>query len=269
LLLLVVALVASLMLFPIYWMVMTAIMPSEMILSRNPSLVPDPSRFSLASFYAVFESGSYLRWLLYSIIVALCSTLASMVIAFLAGYSLSRWTTPSHQFLGGSLLISKIIPGALIIIPFFVVYVQFGLIDSYLGLVLVNMTIGVPLATWMLKGFIDRIPQEIDQVAKLDGCSEFQLLRLVIIPLSAPGLAAVSIYLVIVSWSEFIFARTLMQSEEKRVLTVGLQSFMGEHLVDWPHLMAAGTISLLPLIVLFVVLEPFLVSGMTKGSLAN
>ena len=143
------------------------------------------------------------------------------------------------------------------------------MIDTYRGLVLAYMTFRGPIAAWRMQGFFDQIPRELEQAAKIDGCSDLQALWPVIIPLTRPGLAACSIYLLIVSWSEFVFARTLMKSEEHRVLTVGLQSFVGEHVVDWATLMAAGTISLLPVMVLFVVLEPFLVSGMTKGALAN
>jgi multiple sugar transport system permease protein len=103
----------------------------------------------------------------------------------------------------------------------------------------------------------------------IDGCSRIQALRYVILPLSRPGLAACSVYLLIVSWSEFIFARTLITSDGKQLLTVGLQSFVGEYEVQWATLMAAGAVSLIPVIILFLILEPFLVSGMTKGALAN
>jgi multiple sugar transport system permease protein len=256
-------------LFPIYWMVMTAVLPTEQILSRNPPLLPSLGDLSLAAFRKVFELRPFLLWLGNSLAVGLVSTAVSLVVALLAGYSLSRWRTWPQQLLGASLLFSKLIPASLIIIPLFIMFNLTGLMDTYLGLVLANMTIGVPLATWMMKGFFDRIPRELEQAAKIDGCSDLQALWHVIIPLTRPGLAACSIYLLIVSWSEFIFARTLMKSEEHRVLTVGLQSFVGEHVVDWATLMAAGTISLLPVMVLFVILEPFLVSGMTKGALAN
>ncbi len=144
-----------------------------------------------------------------------------------------------------------------------------GLIDTYAGLVLANVATGVPLATWLMKGFFDRIPFEIEQAAMIDGCSRLGALRHVVLPLVRPGLASCAAYLVLVSWSEFVFGRTLMTSEEHRVLTVGLQSFAGEYQVDWQGLMAAGTLTLLPIVALFVLLEPWLVSGSTRGALAN
>ena len=260
---------ALILVFPLYWMAMTALMPTEQILSRNPRLLPDPSQISFTAFMEVFERRPMLRWMLNSLLVAGVSTILSLVISTLAGYSLSRWKSKAQQLTGATLLLSKIIPASLIIIPLFIMFNVIGLIDTYFGLVLANMAVGIPLASWLMKGFFDRIPTDLEHAAMIDGCSRMSALWYVILPLSRPGLAASGIYLLIINWSEFIFARTLILSEEKQVLTVGLQSFVGEYQVEWANLMAAGAISLLPVIILFFILEPFLVSGMTKGALAN
>ncbi|HTJ56046.1 MAG TPA: carbohydrate ABC transporter permease [Devosiaceae bacterium] len=256
-------------LFPFYWMVMTAIMPTSAILSRAPSLLPDLSRISFTAFVSVFTKSPFLSWMLSSLIVGGASTILSLVVSTLAGYSLSRWNSKPQQALGAALLISKLIPSSLILIPLFIIYSTAGLIDSYLGLVLAHMTIGVPLATWLMKGFFDRIPRELEQAATIDGASQIQALWLVVLPLVKPGLAASTVYLMLTSWSEFIFGRTLITEPTRQVLTVGMQSFVGEQMVDWQLLMAAGTISIVPAIIVFVFLEPFLVSGMTKGALAG
>jgi multiple sugar transport system permease protein len=260
---------ALITLFPFYWMVMTAIMPTDAILSRTPQLLPDPSRMRFDAFGKVFENRPFLTWIMNSLIVATASTVLSLLVSTLAGYSLSRFASAPQQALGATLLISKLIPASLILIPLFIIYTNTGLFNSLVGLVLANMTIGVPLATWLMKGFFDRIPRDLEQAAMIDGASQLQALRLVILPLAKPGMAASTVYLVLTSWSEFIFARTLVDQPDRQVLTVGMQSFVGEQMVDWSLLMAAGTISVLPAIVLFIVLEPFLVSGMTKGALAG
>lgn len=260
---------AVITLFPFYWMVMTAIMPTDAILSRSPSLLPDLSRVRFDAFVQVFENRPFFTWILNSLIVATASTLLSLFVSTLAGYSLSRFSSPPQQALGATLLVSKLIPASLILIPLFIIYTNTGLFNSLAGIVLANMTIGVPLATWLMKGFFDRIPRELEQAAMIDGASQLQAMRLVILPLAKPGLAASTVYLVLTSWSEFIFARTLVDKPEVQMLTVGMQSFVGEQMVDWSMLMAAGTISVLPAIVLFIFLEPFLVSGMTKGALAG
>lgn len=256
-------------LFPFYWMVMTAIMPTDAILSRTPSLLPDFSRIRFDAFVGIFARSEFPTWMMNSLIVGGLTTLFSVVVSTLAGYSLSRYSGVVQQSLGAMLLISKLIPASLILIPLFIIYNLMGIFDTYLGLVLANMTISVPLASWLMKGFFDRIPRELEQAAMIDGASQMQALRLIVLPLAKPGIAAATVYVMLNSWSEFIFARTLISSPERQVLTVGMQSFVGEQMVDWQLLMAAGTVSILPAIILFAFLEPFLVNGMTKGALAG
>jgi len=256
-------------LFPFYWMVMTAIMPTDAILSRSPSLLPDLSRIRFDAFAGIFARSAFPTWMLNSLLIGVLTTAFSIVVSTLAGYSLSRHAGVVQQSLGAALLISKLIPASLILIPLFIIYNLMGIFDTYLGLVLANMTISVPLASWLMKGFFDRIPRELEQAAMIDGASQMQALRLIVLPLAKPGIAAATVYVMLNSWSEFIFARTLIASPERQVLTVGMQSFVGEQMVDWQLLMAAGTVSILPAVILFVFLEPFLVNGMTKGALAG
>jgi multiple sugar transport system permease protein len=187
----------------------------------------------------------------------------------MAGYSLSRYRTKAQQALGFGLLASKMLPGSLIIIPFFILFSKAGLIESKLGVILANSAVAVPFATWLLKGFFDAIPRELEQAAMIDGCNEWTAFRYVVLPLARPGLAASAAYIAIVTWADLVFARTLMSKPDNWVVTVGLQSFTGEYLVEWAALMAAATISLSPMLVLFLVLEPFLSGGATKGALAN
>lgn len=256
----------ALVLFPIYWMLVTSVLPSSIVLSRNPPLFPPLERLSFDAFIEVFRRRPVLTWLANSTIVAFASTLASLVIASLAGYSLSRFTTRAQRVAGATLLLTKMLPGSLIVIPFFVMFTTAHLIDTRAALVLANISVGVPFATWMMKGFFDTLPRELEQAAVIDGCTPLQALWYVILPLARPGLAACAIYLAIVAWSEFVFARTLVTKSELWTVTVGLQSFVGEYLVDWPALMAAGVVSLAPMLVLFLLLEPFLVSGLTSGA---
>jgi len=256
-------------LFPLYWMVMTAIMPTSDILSRSPPLVPDPAKLQFGAFVDIFYARPFLSWMLNSILVASMSTLVALFVSTLAGYSLSRFGGRPQQAVGGALLISKLVPAGLILIPLFIVYNAVGLFDTLPGLVAAHLTIGVPLATWLMKAFFDRIPQDLEQAAMIDGASPLQALRLIILPLAKPGMAATTVYLVLTSWGEFIFARTLLDDPSHHLLTVGMQSFVGQQEISWALLMAAGSVSVLPAVLLFIFLEPFLVSGMTKGALAG
>jgi multiple sugar transport system permease protein len=256
----------ALVLFPIYWMVVTSLLPSSLVLSRHPPLVPPLERVSFDAFVEVFRRRPVLAWIVNSTLVAAGSTAASLVLAALAGYSLSRFHTPAQKAAGAALLLTKMLPGSLIVIPFFVMFTTAHVIDTRWALIVANISVGVPFATWMMKGFFDTLPRELEQAAAIDGCTPLQALWYVILPLARPGLAACGIYLAIVAWSEFVFARTHVTKSDLWTVTVGLQSCVGEYLVDWPALMAAGVVSLAPMFVLFLLLEPFLVSGLTSGA---
>ena len=261
-----VSLLCAVLLFPFYWMLVTAVLPTSQVLAREPTLVPALSDISLRAFVVAFERKPLGTWLANSLIVTVGATAISLVIASLAGYSLSRFRTRAQEFTGLTLLLTKMLPGSLIVIPFFIMASTFHLIDSLWALMLANAAVGVPFATWLLKGFFDGIPRDLEQAAMIDGCSHLSAFVYIIVPLARPGLAACAIYLAILSWSDFVFAKTLINDQAHWTITTGMVSFIGEHGIDWSALMAAGVISMLPMIVLFLLLEPFLVSGMTSGS---
>ena len=261
-----VALLTAILLFPLYWMAVTALVPTAQVLSREPALIPALSDVSVRAFVVAFTRKPLATWLGNSLLVTLGATMLSLVIAALAGYSLSRFRTRAQEWTGLTLLFTKMLPGSLIVIPFFIMASTFHLIDSLFVLMLANAAVGVPFATWLLKGFFDGIPRELEQAAMIDGCGHLTAFAYIIVPLARPGLAACAIYLAILTWSDFVFARTLINDQARWTVTTRLVSFIGEHAIDWPALMAAGVLTMVPMAVLFVLLEPFLVSGLTAGS---
>jgi len=261
-----VALLTAILLFPLYWMIVTALVPTAQVLSREPALIPALSDVSMRAFVVAFARKPLATWLGNSLLVTLGATTLSLVIAALAGYSLSRFRTRAQEWTGLTMLFTKMLPGSLIVIPFFIMASTFHLIDSLFVLMLANAAVGVPFATWLLKSFFDGIPRELEQAAMIDGCGHLTAFAYIIVPLARPGLAACAIYLAILTWSDFVFARTLINDQARWTVTTGLVSFIGEHAIDWPALMAAGVLTMVPMAVLFVLLEPFLVSGLTTGS---
>jgi multiple sugar transport system permease protein len=260
---------ASVALFPLYWIAMTSLLPTSAILSRDPPLLPPPGLLDASAYQGVLLRKPLLRWIGNSMAVTLGTLALTMTAAALAGYSLSRFRTAAQRAMGFALLASKMMPAALVVIPFFVMFTRTGLVGTKLGLVLANSAAAVPFATWLLKGFFDAIPRELDEAARIDGCTEIGAFLRVVLPLAAPGLSAGAAYVAIVTWSDLVFARTLTSKPEDWLVTVGLQSFTGEYLVDWASLMAAATISVVPMLLLFVLVQPFLMRGMTQGSMAN
>lgn len=258
--------VSLILLFPIYWMVVTSVLPTSLVLSERPPLVPPLSKVNFEPYLTALARKPIFQWFSNTLIIAAGSASLSVVIASMAGYSLSRFRTRGQQVVGLSLLLNRMLPGTLLIIPLFLLFSQIHLVDSPVTLILINTTFIVPFATWMLKGFFDGIPLELEEAAMVDGCSRIGAMRRITLPLSMPGLSAMVMYSFILSWGEFLYARTMLNDPERWTLSVGIVSLIGEHVVDWNLLMAAGIIAIAPVFLLFFLLEPFLVSGMTSGS---
>jgi multiple sugar transport system permease protein len=260
---------AATLLLPVYWIFVTSVLPTSLVLSRDPPLLLPLASVSLDAYAGLFARKPMLTWVANSVIVTASTMAVTLIVSAMAGYSLSRFRTRAQQIAGLALLVSKMLPPTLIVIPFFILFSVVGLIETRLGLVLANTAAAVPFTTWMLKGFFDAIPRELEQAAMIDGCSELMAFRRVVLPLARPGLAAGAAYVAIITWADLLFARTLMSQPENWLVMVGLQSFMGEYSVDWASLSAASIVSVAPVMLLFFLLEPFLVKGMAQGSLAN
>ena len=157
------------------------------------------------------------------------------------------------------------LPGSLLIIPLYIIFAQLGLIDSYLSLVIANSSFVVPFGAWMMKGFFDSIPRELEDASMIDGSSAFGALMRVVMPLSLPGLAATTIYCAILTWGEFVFATTLISGESRWTGPIGIAAFNQQYQVQWNDIMAASLLFVLPVIVLFALLERYLVQGIAAS----
>lgn len=260
------ALLAVFILFPAYWMIVTAVAPSRDVISSTPSIIPNPATISLENFFRVFEIRPLHLWLINSATVALATTLIVVVLSLMAGYGLSRARGRLGAVVGLSLFGIRLIPITLLVVPFFIMFTSMGLRNTLLSLVIANTVVLLPFASWLMKAVFDGVPVELEEAACVDGASKFRAFLAVVLPIARPGIGATGIFAGISAWSDFAFARTLVQGETNATITVGLVGFIGEYTVDWGALMAAGLISVLPMIILFVLLEPLLVSGLTQGA---
>ncbi|GLY82158.1 carbohydrate ABC transporter permease [Actinoallomurus iriomotensis] len=259
------AVVAVIVIFPVYWMIVGALLPTSITLSTDPPLIPTHG-LTLHAFVQDLTARPVAHWMLNSLIVTAAVSVISMVISLLAGYSLSRFSGVGPTSVGYTLLLARMLPGTMLSIPLFVVFGKLGLIDSLGSLILADITITVPFTTWMLKSFIDSVPRELEQAAMIDGTTRLGALVRVVMPLTLPGLGATAVYAAILSWSDLLFARTLITNPDGWTMPVGVTSFIGAHDIDWSGMLAAGTLSMIPMIVLFVLLEPMLVRGLTSGA---
>jgi multiple sugar transport system permease protein len=249
--------------FPFYWMIKSSL-TTQSAFQWPPEMIP--TSVTLDPYWTVVTERPVARWFLNSTFVALVTTACAVLISLNAALGLSRYRTRLTGSFGAIILITQMLPATLLVIPMFIIFRNLQLIDTLGGLVIANLAFALPLAIWVLKGFFDSIPREIEEASMIDGSSEVGAFYRVTIPLALPGIIAVSIYAFMVSWGEFFFARTLINQEANWVFTVGLSSFRGEHTLQWSELLAAATIFTIPPLLFFAGLQRHLISGLTGGA---
>jgi ABC-type glycerol-3-phosphate transport system permease component len=249
---------------PFAWMILTSLKPDSEIFTRTPVLWPAHPVFT--RYGEVLASG-FGRALVNSALVATATTVAGLAVAVLAGYALARFRMPLRRWLILVVLSVQMFPAVVLVIPLFVVMRRLGLLDTHLGLVLAYLSFTCPLAIWILKGFVEGIPAELEDAAMIDGATRVGAMRRVVLPLLGPGLAATAIFSFIAAWNEFLFALTFVKDEAMRTLPVALQTFVGQSQTDWGLIMAASVFYTAPVVAFFLLLHRRLVEGMVAGAL--
>lgn len=251
-----------LVLFPIYWMVITSLkLPREIL--RVPSLWPQT--FTLSNFEKLLSDGSFVLAIRNSLIVSTIVTLISVIISSFAAYSMVRFRYRFRGVIGRLILFAYLTPGSLLFIPLSIVMAQLQLGNSLVGLILVYLTFSLPLSTWLLQGYFRGVPRELEEQGMIDGLTRFGALVRIVLPLSAPGLAAVSIFTFTGAWNELLFALVLTTSESVRTAPLALNYLITSDVLPWGPLMAGSVIASVPLMILYFVAQRFMVAGMTEG----
>ncbi len=249
---------------PLAWGISTALKEKDAVYAFPPVWIPE--RVTFENFIAVFNNPALFQSFINTLIIATCTTVIALVVGILGAYGFSRYRFPGRNTLLWSLLFTKLFPRVVVIVPFFVTLRNLDLMNTYQGLILVYLMAIFPVAIWMLKGFFDNIPIEIEEAAVVDGCSLPQLLWLVVIPMSKPALAAVAMYSFIIAWNEFLFALVFTNGLSKRPLSVALAFFIDENGIRWGELMAASAIMSLPALIVFSFAQKLLVRGLSEGA---
>jgi multiple sugar transport system permease protein len=248
---------------PWFWMLLCSIRPERELL-QSP-IVLWPGALTLLNHVELLQRTSFAQNLRDSLIVAVGAVSLGLTLALPAAYAFSRFRFPGRQVLRTQFLVINMFPVVMLILPLFVLMRDLGLLDTYVALIGGHGTFTLPFAIWLLTGYFDGIPVELDQAAMIDGATRLQALRLVVFPLAMPGVIAVGLYLFITSWNEYLFA-LMLAGRNVRTVTVALQLFIGENQIQWGLLMAGGTLVSLPATVLFLVAQRRLVSGLTSGA---
>ena len=252
-------------LFPIYWMVLSAFRHNNGLMQRPLNFAPTLD--TIKNFVAVLSNSKYVRFIGNSLIVSAGTMVSCVVLSLLAGYALSRYRFPFRKTIMSTLLSVQMFPTVAILITLYTFFVQFKLTNTYTGLILACLCISLPLSVWMMKSFFDTIPTSLDEAARIDGCGRMQTLLRVILPMMKPGIYAVGIYSFLMAWDDFVFSKVLINVNDKKTLTVGIaESFLGEFSHNYAGMMALAVIAALPIVVIFIAFQKFLISGMTAGA---
>ena len=255
---------ASFAIFPVYWMYNTSL-TSVGGLFGGQNLIPRVQD-SLQIFNVFFTEVPIWRWLRNSAVVALGTTISSLAMAVLAAYGLSRFRFFGKGLLGFSLFATQMLPEALLIVPMYALFMSLGLLNGFTGLVLANTAFVMPVAVWIIKSAMDGIPYEIEEAARVDGTPRLAVLTQIMMPLTAPSIAAASVILFFDGWNDFLFASTFITSSEKWLATVGLASFLGEFVTPLATVFSAALVFTIPAILLFLIMQRQIISGLTSGS---
>jgi ABC-type glycerol-3-phosphate transport system permease component len=256
--------ISAFALFPIYYVVITSLKPRSEIYTRTPDLWPSDPQWD--QYTRVLGEGHVGRALLNSLIVAGFATVICVVVAGMAAYALARLEVPFRRTLLMLILTTQMFPLVVLIIPLFVLMRNADLIGTYQGLVIAYLAFTVPLAIWIMRGFIVTIPEELEHAAMIDGATRAGAMFRVILPIAAPGLVATATLSFIAAWNEFMLALTFMNQEERKTLPLVLQQFVGRGDVDWGAVMATSVIYTLPVVIFFLLLRKRLMHGMTAGA---
>jgi len=251
-------------LFPFIWMLSTSLKTEAEAFRIPPTWVP--LKATGASYIGIWVRKNFGTYFFNSTIISLATALLSTFFGALAGYGFSRFFFKGRRFLIGFFLATQMLPGVLLVGPYFKILSKVGLYDTRTGLIIAFLTICLPFSTWMMKGFIDKVPDELDQSAMVDGCSRMGIFFKIILPVVAPGMVATILFAFLLAWGDLLWALCLTSSEPMITVTLGIARTVGEFRIIWPMLMAGSLVGGMPAIILYIFLQRLLVQGLTAGA---
>jgi ABC-type glycerol-3-phosphate transport system permease component len=262
----IVVVICLVMVFPVLWTVSSSFKAQTEVLKYPPTWLPENP--TLDGYDRVLSArGRMPRYVLNTLILATLSTAASALIASLAGYSFSRFRFRGRQAILVLILATIMIPGLTQLIPLYAMLASWGLLNTYLGLVLIYSSGQLPFSIWIMKSFFDTIPSELEEAGMIDGCSVWQALFRIILPISAPGLMAVTVLNFVGTWNEFLTNLVMTSTDTMRNVSVGLWNFLSWYGVDYGAVNAAAVVVMVPVIVIFIFGRGYFIRGMLEGSL--
>lgn len=248
---------------PFIYVVLTALKSSEQIYDPDQII---PTYITLENFRQVLFQSNFVRYFMNSIFITVVTTVICMVLSVMAAYGLTRYYIIGSEKLKMAVLMTRMFPGILLCIPFYIIMKQMQLIDSYVGLIMMYCSFTLPFAIWNTCAFFNTIPWELEEAAMIDGCGRLRSFFAVIVHVAKPGLFVTALFCFMSSWDEYMYASIFINTTLKKTIQVGMQDFVGQYSVDWGLLMSAVVISLIPLLLFFALVQKNLVDGLSSGA---
>lgn len=251
--------------YPFYWMVMASFTPQGYSLSHAPLLLPD--QFSIDAYTSIFTERPLFKWMMNTIVVTVGATLIVLPVAVLASYSLNRfrfWGRTPFMFL---VLLSQLLPASALIVPMFLIFKDYHLLNTTVGIMIAYTTFMLPMSIWVLWGYMQTIPLEFEEAAMVDGCDALQAFIRVTLPLAAPGIAATALFIFLEGWNHYLLAFVLAGDTNQWVISLGLYSFIGQYEIQIEQMMATSVVAAIPALVVFAILQRYLRGGLALGGL--
>lgn len=250
--------------FPVYWMITTSFKPKGDILSTNPTLLP--RSLTLSNYVEAVTKEGFVRALINSLIVVFFTVTISLFVALFASIAVARMKFKGKRTYVATILLVQMLPLSALLIPIYLLLSRFNLTDKLSGVILTYLAFVLPFVIWTLRGFLVNIPAELEEAALVDGCTRPQAYRLVLFPLMAPGLVATAIFAFIQAWNEFLLAYILLSSQDNATMPIWLAGFTNRFGTDWGPLMAASTLTALPVVIFFTRIQDKIATGVTAGA---
>lgn len=250
--------------YPVFQVVTISLRPTDKLLSTSLEIIPRGA--TLKSYVSLFTERPFLLWVSNSALVSVTVTLTGVILAAMAGYAFSRFSFIGKRAGLLSLLVTQMFPATMLLLPLYIMLIYFGLINTYFGLIVTYTATALPFCIWTMKGYYDTIPTSLEEAARIDGCNQFQAFYKIILPLAAPALVITGLFSFMTAWSEYIVAAQILQDSALWTLPLGLKSFESNMSTEWGLYGAASLVVMVPVVVLFLVLSRWLVSGLTLGS---
>lgn len=250
--------------FPLAWMALSSLKPGVELFTIPPKIMPQ--NWSLEWYIQAFSNENVIHYFLNSLFIASSVMVVDMLIGTLTAYSLTRFRFRGRKLILISVLAAYCVPPIMLMLPLYKIANTFGLSGSHLGVIIAHLTVTLPFSVWLLVSFFKKLPKEIDEAAVMDGAGEVQVFLKIELPLCVSGVLSTGIMAFIMSWNEFLLSSVLISKESMKTLTVGLANYISSTHIDWGIIMALGTITTIPVVILFALVQKYFVEGMTAGA---